>query len=164
MKQFSRRSLLAGLAATDVASRSEVVKSSATLAAGSVKGEPAGPNKPNPSPTARQVAAEKLLAYFHGVAPRLLRPAQGILRHPSISPSLPGKAYSTQLWDWDTLWTSIGLFRSAQLAGDRDLLKNIGRHVRGRLLNFFDHQAKDGRIAIMIDVANPDPLRCHVLI
>jgi len=26
-----------------------------------------------------------------------------ILKHPSISQSVPGRAYSTQLWDWDTL-------------------------------------------------------------
>ena len=161
MNTFSRRNFLAGMAITGVASLGDAVpQSDGALRAGGLVGQPAPVRQPLLSPEARKAAADKLLAYFHQVAPRLLRPAQGILRHPSISPSLPGKAYSTQLWDWDTLWTSRGLFRLAQLTGDHDLLEKVGRHARGSLLNFLEHQSEDGRIAIMIDVANPDPLGC----
>jgi len=64
-------------------------------------------------PAERKGAADTLLEYFRGGAPKLLRPAEGILRYPRISPSLPGKAYSTSLWDWDTYWTARGLFRLA---------------------------------------------------
>jgi hypothetical protein len=57
----------------------------------------------------------KLLDYFAAIANELLRPAEGYLKHPSISPTLPGKEYSTELWDWDTYWTARGLFRLSQL-------------------------------------------------
>ncbi|MGH9345099.1 MAG: MGH1-like glycoside hydrolase domain-containing protein [Terriglobia bacterium] len=111
-------------------------------------------------PGASKMAADGLTDYFRGVAPKLLRPAEGVLRHPSISPSLPGKAYSTQLWDWDTYWTARGLFRLAGLTGDKDLHRNVAEHAQGSLLNFFDHQSDAGRIPIMIDVNNADPFGC----
>jgi len=110
--------------------------------------------------TVSKTATDRLVTYFSGAAPRLLRPAQGVLRYPSISPSLPGKAHSTQLWDWDTYSTARGLFRLARLTGDKDLHRNVSEHARGSLLNFFDHQSEDGRIPIMMDVNNPDFFGC----
>ena len=161
MNNFSRRNFLASMAITGVAALGDAVQQSdGAPGAGVPVGQPAAARRAPLSPAARKAAAQKLVAYFHKVASQLLRPAQGILRHPSVSPSLAGKAYSTQLWDWDTLWTSRGLFRLAQLTGDHDLLEKVGRHARGSLLNFLEHQSEDGRIAIMIDVANPDPLGC----
>lgn len=111
-------------------------------------------------PGAREEATNKLVAYFNSAAPKLLRPAEGILRHPSISPSLPGKAYSTELWDWDTYWTSLGLCRLANLSGNQELHRQVCEHARGSLLNFLDHQSEEGRIPIMIDVTNPDVFGC----
>lgn len=160
MNSFSRRDFLAGLAISGVAALGDTVNGQGAPAARSFPSHLAAHSKPILSPAARKAAAEKLLAYFHKVAPELLRPAQGILRHPSLSPSLPGKAYSTQLWDWDTLWTSRGLFQTAHLTGDDDLLKRVVHHAQGSLLNFLEHQSEDGRIAIMIDVDDPDPLGC----
>ncbi len=161
MNEFSRRNFLAGMAVTGVASLGDAGQhSNEALGAGIPAGQTAAKHKELLSPAARKAAAEKLLAYFHQIAPQLLRPVQGILRYPSVSPSLPGKAYFTQLWDWDTLWTSMGLFRLAHLTGDDTLLKKVGRHVQGSLLNFLDHQSEDGRIPIMIDVSNPDPFGC----
>ncbi len=99
-----------------------------------------------------------LLAYFATTAPQLLRPAEGILQHPSISPSLPGKQYSTSLWDWDTYWTARGLFRFATISNDAALHAKIAKHARGSLFNFLDHQAEDGRLPILLDVKSADPL------
>ena len=161
MNMFSRRNFLAGMAVTGIASLADSAPpSDGVPRIDRLVGQSAPARQPLLSPEARKAAEGKLVAYFHKVAPQLLRPAQGILRHPSISPSLPGKAYSTQLWDWDTLWTSRGLFRLAHLTGDHDLLHKVGRHAQGSLLDFLDHQSEDGRIAIMIDVADPDPLGC----
>lgn len=107
--------------------------------------------------TASELAqAKKLLAYFAENASQLLRPAMGILKYPSISPSLQNKQYSTTLWDWDTLWTARGLFRVAALSNDAGLHAKVCEHAQGSLLNFLDHQSDEGRIPILITVNNPD--------
>jgi putative isomerase len=108
----------------------------------------------------RKEASDQLLAYFGKAAPQLLRPAEGILAHPSIAPSLPGKEYSTSLWDWDTYWTTRGLFRLAAISNDAALRKNVGEHAIGSFMNFFDHQSEEGRISIMLNVNDADPFGC----
>jgi len=129
---------------------------------GEVPRAPSGNPAPSPvlSVAGRQQARGQLLDYFAKTAPQLLRPAEGILQHPSIAPSLPGKQYSTSLWDWDTYWTARGLFRFAKLSGDDGLHAKIGEHAIGSLQNFFDHQSDEGRIPIMLDVGNADPFGC----
>lgn len=104
----------------------------------------------------RQQAADRLLTYFRGTAPHLLRPAEGALKYPSIAPSLPGKQYSTSLWDWDTYWTTRGLFGFANLTHDAALHDRIGEHAIGSLKNFFEAQSAEGRMPIMIDVKHSD--------
>jgi putative isomerase len=148
MTNLSRREILAGLAATSAFAFAEpkAIAAPSTTAPQSL------------TPATRKQAADKLLAYFAKNAPQLLRPAEGILKHPSVAPSLPGKTYSTNLWDWDTLWTSRGLFRIAELSANRDLHQKLCQHVQGSLLNFLDHASDDGRIPIMITATDPDPL------
>jgi putative isomerase len=107
----------------------------------------------------RSQQADALLRYFAANAPLMLWAPDGILKHPSVSQSLPGKNYSTQLWDWDTLWTSQGLFRVAALQHDEALKQKLCEHVSGSLLNFLDHAAADGRIPIMMTATDPDPFR-----
>src|SRR5580704_6171099 len=131
MTDISRRDLLAGLVASTAAS---IV----TARGEERQGSPAG-NAARFSSDQRSQHVEALLRYFAANAPQLLRPPDGILKHPRISPSLPGKQYSTQLWDWDTLWTSQGLFRLAALQQDQSLKQKLCEHVSGSLLNFLDH-------------------------
>jgi len=102
----------------------------------------------------------RLVEYFHGIATSLLRPAEGVLRYPSVSPSLPNKQYSTELWDWDTYWTSRGLFRLARTVHDSELHRMVSEHARGSFQNFFEHQSSEGRIPLMISVGNADPFGC----
>ena len=109
------------------------------------------------SSDARKEATGQLLNYFGKTAPQLLRPAEGVLAHPSIACSLPGKRYSTSLWDWDTYWTARGLFRFATISNDPALRKKVGEHAIGSFMNFFDHQSDEGRISIMLDVKDADP-------
>ncbi len=103
--------------------------------------------------------ADALVRYFAACAPKLLRPADGFLKHPSVAPSLPGKAYATSLWDWDTLWTSQGLFRLAGLLGDDQLKEKLCEHVSGSLMNFLENASPDGQIPIVMTAENPDPFR-----
>ncbi len=112
------------------------------------------------SAEAREQAARKILEYFTRTAPQLLRPAQGLLSHANIAPSLPGKQYSTTLWDWDTLWTTKGLLRFADLTHDESLRARIAEHAKGSLLIFLENAGESGRIPMLITVRNADPLEC----
>jgi glycogen debranching enzyme len=154
MMNLTRRGFLAGVAATSAFSLTG--HSDGAIAEAQAGTTPSADAKP----AGYQMATNKLIGYFKDVAPKLLRPAEGVLHHPSISPSLPGKTYSTELWDWDTYWTALGLFRLATLTADKNLHHNVAKHAQGSLLNFFDHQSEDGRIPIMIDVNNPDYFGC----
>ena len=102
-----------------------------------------------------KISSQPLMDYFRQNAPKLLRPAQGPLKHPSIAPSLPGKEYSAELWDWDTLWTARGLFCYAKLAQDNAFHANVVEHARGSLMDFFEHQTPEGRLPLMINAAHP---------
>ncbi len=151
MTPISRRDVLAGLAASGAASivtarseqRQESVASNAALLTGDD----------------RRQRADALIRYFTANAPLLLRAPDGILKHPSVAPSLPGKTYSTDLWDWDTLWTSQGLFRLAELQRDESLKQRLCEHVTGSLLNFLEHASANGQIPITMDATDPDPFR-----
>jgi putative isomerase len=104
----------------------------------------------------RKAASAQLLDYFGKTAPQLLRPVKGILTHPSIASSLPGKNYGTNLWDWDTLWTTRGLFRFATMTQNPGLRRQVGEHAIGSFMNFFDNQSDEGRVSIMIDETQAD--------
>ncbi len=106
----------------------------------------------------RDAAKQQLLAYLSQAAPQLLRPAEGVLTHPRLSQTFPGKQYSTNLWDWDTLWTTRALFRIAKLNNDADLRAQIGTHAAGSILNFLDVQSDEGRLPMVMDVKKQDPL------
>ena len=151
MTLISRRDALAGLAASSAAS--------ILTALGEQRQTAATGNGPFLSVEARSQYADALIQYFAANAPQLLRVPDGILKHPSISPSLPGKQYSTQLWDWDTLWTSQGLFRLASLQKDDSLKQKLCEHVSGSLLNFLEHASADGQIPIMMTTTDADPFR-----
>ncbi len=153
MPHISRRDVLAGLAASSAASiltaRGEEQQAQASVARDAA----------HLSVDERRRRRDSLLRYFATNAPLLLRAPEGILKHPSIAPSLPGKAYSTSLWDWDTLWTSQGLFRFAALQHDELFKQKLCEHVSGSLLNFLDHASPGGQIPIVMTATNPDPFK-----
>jgi putative isomerase len=151
MTLISRREALAGLAASGAVSFIE---------ASGEQRQPSAPQNTAPlSNPERRQNAEALLHYFAANAPKLLRAPGGVLKYPSIAPSLPGKQYSAQLWDWDTLWTSRGLFRVAELTHDETLKQQLCEHVSGSLLNFLEHASTDGRIPILMTPTDHDPFR-----
>jgi putative isomerase len=151
MANTSRREFLGGMA----------LLGAATLTRGSTEPSPAPASQPIPVSSwpadARKEASARLLDYFGKTAPQLLRPAEGVLTHPSIAPSLPGRQYATSLWDWDTYWTTRGLFRFAAISNDPKLRTSVAGHAIGSFMNFFDHQSDEGRVSIMLDVKNADP-------
>ena len=150
MTQITRRDLLAGLAASSAAS---------ILPAHSEERSSTASNTALLSDEERRQHTNALLRYFAENAPLLLRGPDGILKQPSVAPSLPGKRYSTSLWDWDTLWTSRGLCRLAALQRDESFKQKLCKHVAGSLLNFLDHASAGGQIPIIMTADDPDPLR-----
>jgi putative isomerase len=151
MTFISRRDALAGLAASGAISFA--------TAFGEQHPTPAPKEAAHLSDDDRSQQADTLRSYFAANAPKLLRAPGGVLKYPSIAPSLPGKQYSAQLWDWDTLWTSRGLFRLAALTHDEALKQGLCEHVSGSLLNFLDHASGDGRVPILMTQTDPDPFR-----
>ncbi|SEF65494.1 putative isomerase [Bryocella elongata] len=111
-------------------------------------------------PEASEDDATLLLRYFTLHARDLLRKPAGVLRFPSIAPSLPGATYSADLWDWDTLWTARGLFEVADRTKDAGLSSEVAQHAQGSLANFFDHQSSEGRVPMLITMKDADPLGC----
>jgi len=150
LPQTSRRMFLAGVA----------LQGASPLLSGNADAAPAPValpvSEPSWSSADRKAASDQLLAYFGKTAPQLLRPVKGVLTHPSIASSLPGKNYGTNLWDWDTLWTARGLFRFATMTNDAALRRQVGEHAIGSFLNFFDNQSPEGRVSIMIDENQAD--------
>jgi putative isomerase len=151
MPPISRRDVLAGLAASSAAS---IVPTRSEPCQSSVAG-----NGAFLSSDERRRHADALLQYFRESAPKLLRDPVGVLKHPSVAPSLPGKMYSTELWDWDTLWTSRGLIRLATLLDDSHLRKKLCDHVSGSLVNFLENASPGGKIPIMMAANDPDVFR-----
>jgi putative isomerase len=145
---ISRRDALAGLAASGAVSF--------MAASGEQRQSVAPGDDALLSGEERSQNAKALLDYFAANAAKLLRAPGGVLKYPSIAPSLPGKQYSAQLWDWDTLWTSRGLFRVAALTHDDALKQGLCEHVSGSLLNFLEHASAEGRIPILMTPTNPD--------
>ena len=153
MTPFSRRDVLAGLAASSAVSlvnaRGEEPQTQASAASSAAL----------LSADERRRRGEALLRYFAACAPQMLRAPDGVLKYPSIAQTVPGKEYSTQLWDWDTLWTSQGLFRVAELEHDESLRQRLCEHVSGSLLNFLEHASSSGQIPIMMTADNADVFR-----
>ena len=153
MEFLNRRDLLAGLAASTAVYLSG--------ASGEELQNPGIKEAPPLSAQERRRHADALLRYFTANAPLMLWAPDGVLKYPGVAQSVPGTHYSTQLWDWDTLWTSRGLVRIAALQHEELFKKKLGEHISGSLLNFLDHASPEGRIPILMTAKNPDPF--HVL-
>ena len=151
MTPISRRDVLAGLAASSAVS--------IVTAHGEQRQSSAASNEALLTGDERRQHADVVLRYFAANAPLLLRAPAGVLKHPSVAPSLPGKTYSTDLWDWDTLWTSQGLFRLAALQHDESLKQKLCEHVSGSLLNFLEHASAGGQIPISMNATDANPFK-----
>jgi Glycogen debranching enzyme len=103
------------------------------------------------------MAPHPLIAHFRRAAPALFREPAGVLRHPFV---VPGSIYGRELWDWDSYWTTLGMLRLSEAAGDTELRGRALRHGRGSLLNFLEHQDPSGGLPIMMRADNPDVFGC----
>ncbi len=91
-------------------------------------------------------------------ANRIFRDPEGCLKRPFVD---PGAQYSKALWDWDSYWASVALCRllkdsKSEAEKDREFRVKTLAHIKGSLLNFFDHQGKDGSLPISLLPTNAD--------
>ena len=102
---------------------------------------------------------QRFYGYLNTTVSQLLRPPVGQFAHPSVSPSLPGREYSASLWDWDTLWSCRGLLAYSAVRSDAAFSRKLLEHCKGSFQNFFEHQAPNGRLPILMTDSNTDLLR-----
>lgn len=77
----------------------------------------------------------------------------GYLTRPYLD---PGGQYSSNLWDWDSYWASVALLGIAAETGDAAFRDQAIIHAKGSLLTFFDHQAPDGSMPILLTDSDRD--------
>lgn len=128
------------------------------IALGAVGMRPARAQQPV-STGNRSANAQALVAYFQENGPKLLREKQGFFAYPSIAPTLPTTEYSADLWDWDTMWTTRGLFCLAEVTADLAFRDLVAEHAKGSLFNFFDNQSPEGRLPIIMQSTDTDANR-----
>jgi putative isomerase len=83
----------------------------------------------------------------------LKREPAGLLKHPFL---VPGKAYSSELWDWDSWLTDVAI-RQIML-DNNDNSEEFFEYEKGCVLNFLDYKPASGRMAIMISSVHGDSL------
>ena len=84
--------------------------------------------------------------YIKDQIPNVLKQPNKTLKHPFVD---PGSVYNGNLWDWDSFWTVYASFSFTD--GDAELKEALIEHAKGNILNFFDFQADDGYIPMMVD-------------
>jgi len=88
-----------------------------------------------------------------------LRKAEGLLKHPYIS---PGSTYEASQWDWDCYWAMFAFLEYADQADDESLKAEIAPFARGSLFNMLEHQYDDGSISIEMNPVEDDFFECHL--
>ncbi len=86
----------------------------------------------------------------------IVRPPLGVLNHPFL---VPGGIFHDELWDWDAFWVAKGFF-AIQSHLEDTLRESFLEHAMGSWKNFFEHQAPNGAVPIMIKADNPDFFGC----
>ncbi len=94
----------------------------------------------------RQSDITAIKEYSNRIYMCMTRKAQGQLQYPYIVPG--SKAYTDQLWDWDSWLTDIAV-RQIMLDNHDDNPAYV-ECEKGCILNFLEHALPDGRIPIMI--------------
>lgn len=79
----------------------------------------------------------------------MLKKASGVFRYPFV---VPGTGYESDLWDWDSFWSSYALIDITEyFKGFKDFdyetrRKQVEEHAKGNILNFLDRIETDGFI------------------
>ena len=79
--------------------------------------------------------------YSRGAYKKITREAAGNLKYPFI---VPGAAYSTQLWDWDSWLTNVAIRQIISDNGETG--EDFVEYERGCILNFLDHTDENGKM------------------
>jgi glycogen debranching enzyme len=80
---------------------------------------------------------------------QMLKPPNGVLRYPFITPG--SKSYANVLWDWDSWLSNIALQQILQDQGTAADKQDAMPHEQGCVLNFLSYTEADGYMPIEID-------------
>ncbi len=100
--------------------------------------------------------SERLLDFICDQTSAIYREAQGCLRHPFL---VPGGLFHDELWDWDSFWIVEGMV-PLQYRLDPEAREKFLVHAMGSWINFFEHQAADGTLPIMMKASTGDFFGC----
>lgn len=91
--------------------------------------------------------------YIRQNAFKMLKPGKGVFPYPFID---PGAGYEDNLWDWDSFWSTVGLYKMADFLKDDPAFDKEGaratilEHARGSVRNFLNFQLEDGFIPMSV--------------
>ncbi len=100
--------------------------------------------------------SNRLLDFIRGQTSAIYREAQGCLKHPFL---VPGGLFHDELWDWDSFWIVEGLLPLKEQL-EPAARKKFLDHAMGSWINFFEHQADDGTVPIMMKAGMGDFFGC----
>ena len=78
----------------------------------------------------------------------MLKPANGTMHYPYITPDTA--AYANNLWDWDSWLSNIALRQIITDAGSAEDVKGLMAYEQGSILNFLSFCREDGWMPVVI--------------
>jgi len=100
--------------------------------------------------------SQHLIDFICNQTAALYRDAQGCLEHPFL---VPGGLFHDELWDWDSFWIVEGVVPLWDRIDEKCQAKFLV-HAMGSWINFFEHQAADGSLPIMLKAGAGDFFGC----
>jgi putative isomerase len=96
--------------------------------------------------------SELLLEFIPAQVSGIYREAQGCLKRPFL---VPGGLFHDELWDWDSFWIVEGMAALKDRL-DPETRERFLIYAVGSWINFFEHQAADGTLPIMMKAGMGD--------
>lgn len=97
----------------------------------------------------KKICQENIYKDYKG----MLKEPKGVLKYPYVTPG--SQTYATQLWDWDSWFSSIALDQITANIGTKKDKDEVQKYEQGCVLNFLSFQ-KYGWIPIVISHDSPE--------
>ena len=98
----------------------------------------------------KKICRENIYKDYKG----MFKEPKGVLKYPYITPG--SQSYATQLWDWDSWFSSIALDQIVTDKGNDKDQAEVKKYEQGCVMNFLSYQ-QWGWIPILISSDSPEP-------